>query len=129
MISRVGRMALAGALMSGILGSCGSTPESEPAPNADAGSGSSTTQDTNARVVVKGNVYDPPSIDIPQGAKVVWGFEDGDVPHTVTSDNNVFGSPPNGQTSGAFEYVFEEAGTFAYHCDFHPEMVATVNVR
>ncbi|MGH9024293.1 MAG: hypothetical protein ACRDV9_14560, partial [Acidimicrobiia bacterium] len=81
MISRVRRTALAGVLLSGILGGCGGTKESEPAPNTDAGPGTSTTQVSTPRVMIKGNVYEPTSIDIPQGSTVVWEFDDGDIPH------------------------------------------------
>jgi len=47
----------------------------------------------------------------------------------VSVHTNAFGSPPNGLTSGTFERVVAKPGTWAYHCDFHPEMKATVTVR
>lgn len=119
MTRRVRRMVTLAAVLSGAVAGCGTTAESDPAPRADSGT----------QVSITNNAYDPSSVDIPPGGKVVWAFEDGQIPHTVTSDNNVFGSPPNGQTSGVFERVFPEPGTFAYHCDFHPDMTATVNVR
>jgi plastocyanin len=83
---------------------------------------------SSARVVVKAT-YLPPTVDIASGGTVVWSFEDGDTPHTVTADDNSFGSPPAGQKSGTFEHVFPQPGTVNYHCDFHPDMVGTVNVH
>jgi len=95
-----------------------------------SGSGSSPAATPGTvTVVVKNLAFNPTAVTIPVGGKVVWSFQDGTVPHTVTSDANLFGSPPNGQTSGTFEHVFTSAGTFAYHCDFHAAMTATVNVR
>jgi plastocyanin len=83
---------------------------------------------SSARVIGKAT-YLPPTVDIAAGGTVVWSFEDGDIPHTVTADDNSFGSPPAGQKSGTFEHVFPQPGTVRYHCDFHPDMVGTVNVH
>jgi plastocyanin len=83
---------------------------------------------STAKVTVKA-VYLPPSVDVATGGKVVWTFDDGDTPHTVTADDNSFGSPAEGQKSGTYEHVFETPGTVRYHCDFHPDMVGIVNVR
>jgi plastocyanin len=73
--------------------------------------------------------YNPPVVQIANGGKVVWSFEDGDNPHTVTADDNSFGSDPNGRTSGTYEHVFSTSGMFTYHCDFHPVMTGRVSVR
>lgn len=80
-------------------------------------------------VIVKNLAFTPASVTIPVGGRVVWKFEDGSVPHTVTADANGFGSAPNGLTSGSFDHVFGQAGTYDYHCDFHPTMKGTVTVR
>jgi plastocyanin len=91
---------------------------------------SSPPASTSSPVVsVKNLAYTPSSVTVPVGGRVVWRFEDGAVPHTVTADANSFGSAPNGLTSGTFEHAFEKAGTYDYHCDFHPTMKATVTVR
>jgi plastocyanin len=81
------------------------------------------------RVVIRDTAYSPPAVTVPAGGRVVWLFEDGGVPHTVTADANSFGSSPNGQTAGSFEHVFTQPGVFAYHCDVHPSMHGTVTVR
>jgi plastocyanin len=80
-------------------------------------------------VIVRDLAFTPATVTIPVGGSVVWDFEDGTVPHTVTADENGFGSAPNGLTSGSFTHVFAHAGTFVYHCDFHPQMKGTVTVR
>jgi plastocyanin len=82
---------------------------------------------SSATVIVKA-VYVPLAVHVVTGGKVIWSFEDGKTSHTVTADDNSFGSPPNGQSGGTFEHVFAEPGTVRYHCDFHPEMFGIINV-
>ena len=81
-----------------------------------------------AKVSIKSLAYNPASVDVTAGGKVVWSFDDG-TPHTVTAEDNSFGSPPDGQTAGTFAFVFKKKGTFAYRCEFHPQMHGTVRVR
>jgi plastocyanin len=83
---------------------------------------------STANVTVKA-VYLPPVVDVARGGKVIWTFDDGNTPHTVTADDNSFGSPAGGQKSGTYEHVFEQSGSVNYHCDFHLGMIGTVNVR
>jgi plastocyanin len=83
----------------------------------------------STNVVVKGLTYAPPSVEVAPGGKVIWTFDDGDTPHTVTAEDNSFRTPPNGQKSGTFEWVFDKAGSFNYRCEFHENMIGTVNVR
>jgi plastocyanin len=115
------------ALLAGLLAAgCGqqqAPSSSSPATNP------SPLRGTPATVVIKNLAFAPTAITLPVGGLVTWNFEDGGVPHTVTADDNSFGSPPNGLTSGSFQHTFGQAGTFAYHCDFHPQMKATVTVR
>jgi len=118
---RVGWTALVVALLGTACGGPSSSSTSSSA--ASPGGGSS------AAVLVKNLAFTPAAVTIPAGGKVVWTFDDGGVPHSVTSDTDVFGSAPNGLTSGTFERVFAKPGTYAYHCDFHPQMQATVTVR
>jgi plastocyanin len=83
---------------------------------------------SSATVIVKA-VYLPPVVHVATGGKVIWSFDDGTTPHTVTADDNSFGSPPNGQRTGTFEHVFTEPGTVRYHCDFHLGMIGAVDVK
>jgi len=121
---RVGWTAVAVLVVGGAISAgCG-----QPEPSSSQGSAAAKSP-TLVTVHVKNTAFDPTSVDVPAGGKVVWSFEDAGIPHTVTSDTNAFGSPPNGLTSGTFEHVFARAGSYAYHCDFHPAMTATVNVH
>ncbi|MDB5065562.1 MAG: biphenyl 2,3-dioxygenase [Chloroflexi bacterium] len=100
------------------------------APSTTSGSGSSSANGGSpATVSVRNLAFTPAAVTVAAGGRVVWRFQDGDVPHTVTADANSFGSAPNGLTSGTFEHGFGRAGTYDYHCDFHPTMKGTVTVR
>jgi plastocyanin len=99
-------------------------PSTTPGPDSSSANGGSP-----AAVSVKNLAFTPAAVTIPVGGRVVWRFADRDVPHTVTADANSFGSAPNGLTSGTFEHGFGTAGTYDYHCDFHPTMKGTVTVR
>jgi plastocyanin len=78
-------------------------------------------------IKILNTTFDPKDVKIPLGAKVTWTNNDKET-HSVVSDTGAFESP--GLTQGTwFNYIFEEAGTFPYHCKFHPEMTGTVIVE
>jgi plastocyanin len=71
--------------------------------------------------------YVPPSLTVTAGTKVAIANGDPDQ-HTVTADGGAFDSgtlKPNGSGS----VTLTKAGTFPYHCAFHPFMHGTVTVR
>lgn len=70
--------------------------------------------------------YAPDTLTIHVGDHVVW-TNTGQAAHTVTADGGTFdsGSLNTGQT---WTFVFSKAGTYAYHCTFHPWMKGTVIV-
>lgn len=74
-----------------------------------------------------GNVFEPATITVNVGDTVTWRNTD-DVPHTSTSDDEVWDSGALA-TGEEFSFTFEEAGTFPYFCAFHPGMEGTVVVR
>jgi plastocyanin len=124
---QTGRVGWAALSLLGLLASaCGQ----QGAPSTTSGPiSSSANGGSPAAVSVKNLAFTPAAVTVAVGGRVVWRFEDGDVPHTVTADANSFGSAPNGLTSGSFEHGFGTAGTYDYHCDFHPTMKGTVTVR
>jgi predicted lipoprotein with Yx(FWY)xxD motif/plastocyanin len=91
----------------------GGSPTGAPA----AGAASATIADFD---------FSPPTTTVPVGTTVTW-TNSGDAPHTVTADDGSFdsGSLANG---GTFSQVFATAGTFAYHCAIHSQMVGSVVV-
>ena len=73
--------------------------------------------------------FSPPALTISVGQSVTW-TNAGKVPHTTTSDGNLWdsGALNPGQS---FTFTFRSAGTFSYHCQFHRAlgMVGVIVVR
>ena len=61
--------------------------------------------------------FDMKVITIPVGTTVNWLY-DGALPHTVTSDTDIFSSGTLGD-GDMFTFTFAEAGSFPYFCRFH----------
>jgi plastocyanin len=81
----------------------------------------------NHGVTVSQMRFNPPEVHAAPGQEVLWTFRDGNVPHTVTADNNSFDSGK--VTEGEFRLAFDQPGTYSYHCAVHPEMKGRVIVR
>jgi plastocyanin len=82
---------------------------------------------TPFEVTIRDNSYSPSARVVLRGSRIRW-INSGNSVHSVVSDENRFTSSSlaNGD---AFEYMFLQAGTFAYHCSFHPDMRGTVLVE
>ncbi|MGC1928253.1 MAG: hypothetical protein WA667_04715 [Candidatus Nitrosopolaris sp.] len=80
--------------------------------------------------------YYPPAIAVPVGTTVGWFNNDPEQPHTVTSglpgasdSGALFNSGIMPATANSFfQYTFNRAGGFVYHCEIHPYRVAIVSV-
>ena len=99
-------------------------PATAPAAPAEATPAASqaapvplTGQGQTFQVGLTDNAFNPVDITIPVGSKVVW-TNDGQTSHTVTADDGSFTSGPL-KNGDVFEHVFDQAGTFLYHCEFH----------
>ena len=70
--------------------------------------------------------FSPGSLEVAAGTTVTW-TNDGDAPHTVTADRGEFdsGELASGDT---YSFTFDTPGTYAYHCEIHPNMTATIVV-
>jgi amicyanin len=81
-------------------------------------------------VAIRNFDFEPNEVRIPRGARVTWlNCEEPNVDqHTSTSDDGEWDSPllAAGQS---FSLVFDEAGTFDYHCIPHPSMRGVVIVE
>ncbi len=77
--------------------------------------------------------YSPNPIDVKVGEGVTWTNDDSQI-HTATS--GAAGAEDAGSVfdsgilspDATFDFVFDKAGTYDYHCTMHPQMVGTVNV-
>lgn len=96
-------------------------------PAATPASAGTTAASNAVSVDIKGYAFDPASLDVAVGTTVTWKNDD-TVPHTVTGDGGTFGSKPL-NPGDTFSYTFTAAGAFPYHCEYHANMKATVNVK
>lgn len=94
----------------------GGSPTTAPAPSA-SGAASATIADFS---------FAPATVTVSAGTTITW-TNSGNAPHTVTADDGAFdsGSLASG---GTFSQAFAAAGTFAYHCAIHSQMVGSVVV-
>ncbi len=84
---------------------------------------------TNVSVEIKDFAFAPTTLTVSKGTTVVWTNKDS-VAHTVTPDqasDNFEGSELLGQNE-SYQYTFNTAGTYTYHCQPHPNMKAKVVV-
>jgi amicyanin len=105
-----------------ILG-CGSSSTS-------SGETATTTQPSGNTVILKSSSFQPSSITVSAGDTVTWINEDA-VDHTVTGDKTGSGDDFDSGTmkqGQQFTHVFDQAGTYPYHCSIHPNMKGTVVV-
>ena len=107
----------------------GNTPTTAPAGN------SPTASNAGPSVMITTSsgsfAFSPLSLTIKVGMKVTWTNTTG-TGHTVTSDDGkTFDSglsTPISASGGTYSFTFTKAGTFNYHCQFHPFMKATIIV-
>ena len=82
---------------------------------------------TGSAVSIASFKFEPATLTISVGTTVTWTNNDS-ASHTVTADDGSFKSGTLGK-GGTFSQTFATAGTFAYHCNFHSSMTATVTVQ
>lgn len=70
--------------------------------------------------------FTPASLKVGLGATVTWSFSDS-VAHTSTSDQGFWNSGPK-SSGDTFAHTFASAGSYRYHCTFHPSMTGSVRV-
>ena len=80
--------------------------------DGDGGSG----PDPEGDVLVENNQFDPSSLEVAEGATVVWAWSSNGTTHNVTFDD---GEDSGNLSSGTYERTFATAGTFPYHCTLH----------
>lgn len=134
------RLATAVASLVALLAACAAFAlRGEPAPEGGPPAGAapvrlaSTCPPTPAGqpqvLDISGFAYCPATLTVAAGAEVVWANLDL-APHTVTYDGPGglvdSGSMAQGQRWAA---RFDAAGTYAYHCRFHPGMAGTIVVE
>jgi len=108
------------------------TPAPKQSPSAPAPTPTPPAQQPSAPALVshaltiQGFAFSQSSITVKKGDTVVWTNKES-APHTVTGDGGL--ASPTLNTNGTYSFTFNTAGTFAYHCAFHPSMKGTVVVQ
>jgi plastocyanin len=115
------------------------TPAPAPPPSSNSSNNASSSSDTTGNsanasqptsanaVSISNMSYSPATLTVKKGTTVTWTNSDS-AAHTVTADSgNLFdsGTLNPGKT---FNFQFDTAGTFAYHCTFHSSMHGKVIV-
>ncbi len=78
-------------------------------------------------VWMQNTTFNPSTRTVAAGTTVTWINKDA-VSHDVTSNTGLFASPPMSMND-PWVYTFTTAGTYNYHCTFHPGMNGTIIVQ
>lgn len=92
--------------------------------NANVSVNANTSTPQTPAVKIMNFAFSPNPLTIKAGTTVTWTNMDSSA-HTVTGTGFDSGTLNKGQT---FSHTFSSAGSFDYHCDFHPSMTAQVIV-
>src|SRR5690606_21106898 len=98
------------------------TPDATGTPDG----GATSTPETGSTVTIDNFALSPTTLTVGAGTTVTWVNND-TAAHTVTADDGSFDSG-NLAPGDSFTHTFDSAGSFSYHCNYHPNMVATVVV-
>ena len=81
---------------------------------------------TESTVTIADFAFGPAELSVAAGTTVTFVNNDS-APHTATADDGSFdtGEIPPGESATV---TLDTAGTFAYHCEIHPSMTATLTV-
>lgn len=71
--------------------------------------------------------YAPGTMTVHVGDKIIW-TNTGQAAHTVTADDGSAFNSGTIEAKAQFTWTFTKAGTFPYHCTFHPWMKGTITV-
>jgi plastocyanin len=105
------------------------TAAAPPADDDPYGSGGTTTGGDEATSdTVEAVDFSLTSLTVGSGSEVT--FENrGENPHTMTADDGSFDSGQVGPGESASVAAPEEPGDYAFHCEIHPAMTATLTVE
>ncbi len=103
-----------------------SNPQASSAPAQPAATAQPASAET-VRASIDNFSFAPKQLTVKAGTTVVWTNKD-DIPHTVTSDTNVFSSQLM-DTNAKFQFTFAKPGKFPYFCKVHPMMTGVVAVK
>jgi plastocyanin len=71
--------------------------------------------------------FEPASVTVKVSEKITW-LNTGAVAHTVTADDGKTFDSGNMAAQAEFSFTPTRAGTYTYHCAYHPWMKGTITV-
>ncbi len=102
------------------------TPSVEQTPSPTTPT-SASSKATASAVTIQDFAFGPSTLTVKKGTTVTWTNKDS-APHTVTSTGTGSLASKTLQKGDSYSFTFDSAGTYGYHCTFHPNMTATVTV-
>jgi len=123
------RIVIAVGVLMLVVAACGdddATTTSTTAGTTTVTTGTTQPAGDAGAVLIAGFAFSPQSLTVAVGTTVTWTNQD-NVAHTSSSDDDVWDGPV--AAGGTFDLTFDTAGVFAYHCNIHPSMTATVTVE
>jgi plastocyanin len=125
----------ASALVVALVAGCGDSSSGSGEMGAQSSSAASSAPASapagapveSATVDIRSFKFKPRSIAVKEGGRVKWVNSDA-AAHTATADDRSFDTQTIDKGKARM-VAFTTAGTFPYHCDFHPFMKGTIVVR
>jgi plastocyanin len=108
------------------LSGCGGGAGAGTETTSTAGKGTAATG--TKTVTIEGFAFTPATLTVPRGTTVEFPNEDS-TPHTATSKSSGAFDTGTIEPGKSAELSFDQAGTFAYYCAFHPFMKGTIVVE
>ncbi len=78
-------------------------------------------------IAIANMAFSPATMTIAKGTTITWKNDDG-VAHTSTSNSGAWDTG-NISPGGSATTMFSTAGTFPFHCSYHPTMTGTIVVQ
>jgi plastocyanin len=117
----VKRVLVLGAVLASLLAACSGE-------STDTTGSTGSTGGEEQRVEIADLAFDPDTLTVAVGTTVTWVSADPNLPHTSTSEDELWSSGTLNE-GDEFPFTFEETGTFAYFCEVHPDMTGTIVVE
>lgn len=80
----------------------------------------------SSTVTIQNMAFNPSTLHITGGTTITWINKD-NIAHQVVSDTGLFDSGILAP-GDSFNYTFNQAGDYPYHCSIHPSMVGIIVV-
>lgn len=97
-----------------------------PASGTGYGGGGGGGGGAKPEVHMRGLKFAPGTLQVARGTTVVFKNDD-TAPHTVTEDGG--GTVDSGVLSPGKSFTLTVNSTLKYHCDIHPQMTATIELK